>query len=31
MKRLVEPGEFEIQVGKSSVDYLAEKFEVIKQ
>ncbi len=30
MKRLVEPGVFEIQVGKSSTDYLAEKFEVIK-
>jgi beta-glucosidase len=31
MKRMVEPGEFEVQVGKNSVDYLSDKFEVIKQ
>jgi beta-glucosidase len=31
MKRIVEPGEFEVQVGKNSVDYLSEKFEVLKQ
>ncbi|GAB2816260.1 glycoside hydrolase family 3 N-terminal domain-containing protein [Ferruginibacter profundus] len=30
MKRIVEPGEFEIQVGKNSTEYLSEKFEVIK-
>jgi len=29
MKRVIEPGEFEVQVGRSSVDYLSEKFEVI--
>jgi beta-glucosidase len=28
MKRIVEPGEFEVQVGRSSVDYLSELFEV---
>ena len=28
MKRIVEPGEFEIQVGRNSVDYLSDKFEV---
>ncbi|RZM27418.1 MAG: beta-glucosidase, partial [Pedobacter sp.] len=28
MKRIVEPGEFEVQVGKSSVDYLTVKFEI---
>lgn len=31
MKRIVEPGEFELQIGKSSVDYLADRFEVIRQ
>ncbi len=31
MKRIVEPGEFEVQVGKNSTDYLSDKFEVIKQ
>jgi beta-glucosidase len=31
MKRMVEPGEFEVQLGKSSVDYLSDKFEVIAQ
>jgi beta-glucosidase len=31
MKRIVEAGEFEVQVGKSSTDYLSEKFEIIKQ
>jgi len=31
MKRIVEPGEFEVQVGRNSVDYLSEKFEVICQ
>jgi len=31
MKRIVEPGEFEVQVGKNSNDYLSDKFEVIKQ
>lgn len=30
MKRVIEPGTFEVQVGKSSVDYLADFFEVIK-
>ncbi|RZK60034.1 MAG: beta-glucosidase, partial [Pedobacter sp.] len=30
MKRIVEPGEFEVQIGKSSTDYLATKFEIIK-
>jgi beta-glucosidase len=29
MKRVVEPGEFEVQVGKNSTDYLSERFEVI--
>ncbi len=29
MKRVVEPGEFEIQIGRSSIDYLSAKFEVI--
>jgi len=29
MKRVVEPGEFEVQVGKSSTDYISDKFEVI--
>jgi beta-glucosidase len=28
MKRIVEPGEFEVQVGRSSTEYLSEKFEV---
>lgn len=31
MKRIVEPGDFEVQVGKSSVDFLSAKFEVISQ
>jgi beta-glucosidase len=31
MKRVVEPGEFEVQVGKSSADYLSDIFEVISQ
>ena len=31
MKRIVEAGEFEVQVGKSSTDYLTANFEVIKQ
>ncbi|CAN5813316.1 glycoside hydrolase family 3 N-terminal domain-containing protein [soil metagenome] len=30
MKRMVEPGEFEVQVGKNSTDYLTVRFEVIK-
>ena len=30
MKRIVEPGEFEVMVGKSSVDFLKDKFEIIK-
>lgn len=30
MKRIIEPGEFEVQVGKNSTDYLAVKFETIK-
>lgn len=30
MKRIVEQGEFEVQVGKSSTEYLSDKFEVIK-
>ena len=28
MKRIVEPGEFEVQVGRNSIDYLSGKFEV---
>jgi beta-glucosidase len=28
MKRIVEPGQFEVQVGRNSTDYLSEKFEV---
>ncbi|MBV5315982.1 MAG: glycoside hydrolase family 3 C-terminal domain-containing protein [Prolixibacteraceae bacterium] len=31
MKRIVEPGEFEVQVGRNSTDYLSEKFDVICQ
>jgi beta-glucosidase len=31
MKRIVEPGEFEVQVGRNSTDYLSGKFEVISQ
>jgi beta-glucosidase len=31
MKRIVEPGEFEVQVGRSSTDFLSDKFEVISQ
>lgn len=30
MKRIVEPGEFEVQVGKNSTEFLADKFEVVK-
>nr|WP_294897974.1 glycoside hydrolase family 3 N-terminal domain-containing protein [uncultured Pedobacter sp.] len=30
MKRIVEPGEFEVQIGKNSTDYLSAKFEMIK-
>jgi hypothetical protein len=30
MKRIVEPGEFEVQVGRDSTDYLSTKFEIIK-
>lgn len=30
MKRIVEPGEFEVQVGKNSTEYLADKFELTK-
>lgn len=30
MKRIVEPGEFEVMVGKSSVDFLSDKFEIIE-
>jgi len=30
MKRIVEPGEFEVQIGRNSTDYLAAKFEIIK-
>ncbi|MDA3835438.1 MAG: glycoside hydrolase family 3 C-terminal domain-containing protein [Spirochaetales bacterium] len=29
MNRLVEPGEFEVMLGKNSIDYLSEIFEVI--
>lgn len=29
MKRIIEPGEFEIQVGKSSAEYLSKKFQVV--
>jgi len=31
MKRIVEPGEFEVQVGRNSTEYLSAKFEVISQ
>ena len=31
MKRIVEPGEFEVQIGKSSKDYLSDVFEVVAQ
>lgn len=31
MKRIVEPGEFEVQIGKSSTNYLSDVFEVIGQ
>ncbi|HWR99431.1 MAG TPA: glycoside hydrolase family 3 C-terminal domain-containing protein, partial [Prolixibacteraceae bacterium] len=30
MKRVVEPGEFEVQAGTSSANYLSAKFEVVK-
>ena len=30
MKRIVEPGEFEVQVGRNSTDYLSTKVEIIK-
>ena len=30
MKRIIEAGEFEVQVGKNSSEYLSEKFEIIK-
>jgi len=30
MKRVIEPVEFEVQVGKSSNDYLSTRFEIIK-
>jgi beta-glucosidase len=29
MKRIVEPGEFEVQVGRNSTDFLSEKFVVL--
>jgi beta-glucosidase len=29
MKRIIEPGEFEVQVGRNSSDYLSAKFEVV--
>jgi beta-glucosidase len=28
MKRLVEPGEFEVQAGRNSMDYISDKFEI---
>lgn len=31
MKRIVESGEFEVQVGRNSAEYLSDQFEVIKQ
>lgn len=31
MKRMIEPGEFEVQVGRNSTDFISDKFEVIKQ
>jgi len=31
MKRIVEPGEFEVQVGRNSTDYLSAMFEAISQ
>lgn len=30
MERMVEPGEFEVQVGSSSTEYLSDKFEVVQ-
>jgi beta-glucosidase len=27
-KRLVEPGEFEVQAGRNSMDYISDKFEI---
>ena len=30
MKRLVEPGDFEVQIGRSSAEYLKDTFEVVK-
>jgi hypothetical protein len=30
MKRVVEPGEFEVMVGRNSVDFLTETFEINK-
>jgi len=30
MKRVIEPDEFEVQVGKNSVDFLSGKFELIE-
>ena len=29
MKRVIEPGEFEIQVGKNAADYVSKKFQVV--
>ena len=29
MKRIIEPGEFEIQVGKNSAEYVSKKFQVV--
>lgn len=31
MKRVVEPGEFEVQVGKNSTEYLSDRFELINR
>ncbi|WP_020603841.1 glycoside hydrolase family 3 N-terminal domain-containing protein [Spirosoma spitsbergense] len=31
MKRLVEPGDFEVQIGRSSADYLRDTFEVVRR
>ncbi len=31
MKRLVEPGDFEVQIGRSSAEYLKDTFEVVRR
>jgi beta-glucosidase len=31
MKRVIEPGELEIQAGRNSIDYFPAKFEVVRK